>query len=254
MPEQRRNGHLVPTAPASDAITIMAIIDRIASDPAVDIDKMERFMAMRRDELARQAQIAFNAAMKAAQQEMPQVVRDALNDQTRSPYAKYETISEAMQPVIAKHGFALTFGEADSPKANHVRITCDVLHEAGHIKPYHADVPIDATGMKGNPNKTLTHAFSSTVSYGRRNLKLMIFDVIVKGDAEGHQIDVDDKITKEQAEQIFALVKSTRAHLRRFCAWMQVKVVEDIPAAQFQRAIDALNHAATSRNRRQQRS
>jgi hypothetical protein len=230
--------------PANDAGQILSIIERIATNPEVDIEKMERFMAMRREELARQAQIAFNAAMRLAQAEMPQVLRDEINEQTQSAYAKYETISEAMQPVITKHGFALTFGEADSPKPNHLRITCDVLHECGHTKPYHADVPIDATGMKGNPNKSPVHAFVSTFSYGKRVLKLAIFDVALKGEPEGEgPRDYDDgsAISKAQAAEIQRLLKATNTHAGRLCAWLKVDRIHDIPAQQYQRAVDALN-------------
>lgn len=227
--------------PVSDAGAILSILDRIATDPAVDIEKVERFMAMRREELARQAQIAFNAAMKAAQEEMPQVVRDALNEVTGSSYAKYETISEAIQPTITKHGFALTFGEADSPKAGHIRITCDVLHDAGHIKLYHADVPIDATGMKGNPNKTATHAFSSTVSYGRRNLKLMIFDIAMKGEAEAQTTDDGSLISKKQLEHVRQLLKQSGRTVGKLCQLLRVEDLRDIPAAQYDRVVSILN-------------
>ncbi len=233
--------------PASDAGAILSIINRIATDPAIDIEKVERFMAMRREELARQAQIAFNVAMKAAQEEMPQIVRDAMNKQTHSPYARYETISDAMQPVITKHGFALTFGEEDSPKPDCLRIICDVLHEAGHVKRYHADLPIDGTGMKGNPNKSPVHAFSSTFSYGRRNLKLMIFDVAMKGEPESYQTANDNSsISKEQEDHIRSLLKSSGTSVDRLCRWLKVKAPADIPAAQYQRVIDALNSVIQS--------
>src|SRR5690349_1326952 len=87
-----------PIVPVSESAAIFQIIERAARDPNVDLDKMERLMAMREREMTRIAQTAFNVAMKEAQAEMPQVVRNAKNTQTNSLYARYETISDAIQP------------------------------------------------------------------------------------------------------------------------------------------------------------
>jgi ERF superfamily len=240
----------------NDAAAILTIIGKLATDPSVDVEKVERFMAMRRDELARQAQIAFNQAMKTAQAEMPRVVKNAENEQTRSRYATYDAITDAMQPVIDKHGFALTFGEAESPKPNHMRITCDVLHDQGHLKAYYADVPIDRTGFKGNPNKSDAHAFLSTVQYGRRALKLMIFDVAVKGapaaadDGADSVHEGNGLISQAQAENIRKLLKEKRVGLNRLLTWLGVEALPDVRAVDYQRAIDALQRVRREKSRR----
>ena len=43
----------------------------------------------------------------------------------------------------------------------------------------HFDLALDGVGLKGNPNKTAVQASGSTISYGRRYLKLMVFDVVL---------------------------------------------------------------------------
>ena len=165
----------------SESTAIIQVIERAARNPNVDIDKMERLLQMQERIMEREAIRSFNEAMRAAQAAMPQVVADADNDQTRSRYARYETVSAAVQPIITEHGFSLSFGEEDSPKPNHLRIVCDVAHVGGYTKRYHGDVPFDMAGIKGNVNKTPTHAYGSTKSYGRRYLKLDIFDIAIKG-------------------------------------------------------------------------
>lgn len=230
--------------PLSESAVIFQIIERAARDPNVDLDKMERLMAMRDRELSRTALAAFNAAMKAAQAEIPQVVRDKDNDQTKSRYATYEAISEAIQPIITKHGFSCSFGEADSPKTGHMRIICDVAHEAGHTKQYHADIPIDAAGIKGNANKTATHAYGSTKSYGRRYLKLDIFDVAVKdADDDGNAADApaDERISEEQAVTIRKLIEDTGTPIDKFCQWAKIDAVPDLHASNFDKAVSVLS-------------
>lgn len=227
-------------APATDSAAIFQIIERAARDKNVDLDKMERLMAMREREMVRIAQTAFNVAMKNAQAEMPQIARDADNDQTKSRYARYETISEAIQPIITKHGFSLSFDEGETEKPNHVRILCDVMHEAGHTKQYHADIPFDNVGMKGNANKTATHAYGSTKSYGRRYLKLDIFDIALKnedddGNAAGRQHEF---ITTDQINELRETIEANGGDIAKFCKFGGVGSLADIRKDQFKAALE----------------
>lgn len=227
----------------SESAAIFQIIERAARDPNVDIDKMQRLMDMREREMARMAQVAFNEAMKAAQSEMPQVVRDADNDQTRSKYARYETISEAIQPVITKHGFSLTFGEGKPDHPNHIRVVCEVMHEAGHTKHYYADVPFDNVGMKGNANKTNTHAYGSTKSYGKRYLKCDIFDVAVKNEDDdgntGGAVNTET-ISQDQVKIILKLIEETDTDTEKFCKRGKVNSIPEIRASEFAAAVQLL--------------
>lgn len=229
--------------PATNVVSTDAyleMIERAARDPSVDIDKIERLMAMRERMLDREAEQAFSAAMKAAQAEMPQVLRDAKNTQTNSRYARYETISEAIQPVITKHGFSLSFGEDASPKDGHIRIVCDVMHEAGHTRRYHADIPVDNVGMKGSVNKTATHAYGSTKSYGKRYLKCDIFDVAVTDQDDDGNAAGTPGLTEEQVGTLIELLDSVGASREEFCAWAKVEKLSQIPAKDFPKAVAAI--------------
>lgn len=228
-------------APApSESAAIFSVIERMALSQDIDPERVERFMAMYERMEAQKAQKAFYAAFSDAQKEMPQVVRDAENKQTSSRYAKYETISDAIQPVITKHGFSMTYGEADSPKENHLRTTCTLMHCEGHSKDYHADIPIDMYGMKGNPNKTGTHAYGSTKSYGKRYLKLDIWDVAVKnqdddGNAAGGTVQ-QDTISQEQVAELLALIEQSKGTVEKFCQVGKVDAVPDVLAIHFDAA------------------
>ncbi|WP_420415250.1 ERF family protein [Roseibium sp.] len=233
-------------APVSQNEALLRMIQEAATNPDIDLDRMERLFEMRERIVAKEAETSFFASMKAAQAEMPQVVRDAKNDQTRSRYAKYETISRAIQPVIAKHGFALTFSEADSDKPNCIRVVCEVMHEFGHSKTYTADIPFDNVGMKGTANKTNTHAYGSTKQYGRRYLKCDIFDIAVTDqDHDGNQ--PTGTVSNEQIE---ALEKElTGMDVHRFLQFMRVEQIRDIPANQFKRAINAIKQERANNGR-----
>ena len=100
-------------APVTDQnAALLQVIARAASDPAVDIDKMERLLAMQERVMERNAETSFNEAMRAAQGDMRQVATDANNPQTRSRYATYAAIAAALRPIYTRHGFSISYGTA----------------------------------------------------------------------------------------------------------------------------------------------
>ncbi len=132
-----------------------------------------------------EARKAYAKAMKAVQAEAPKIAKEATNTQTKSQYALLETINAGLVPVYTRHGFSLSFSQGESPTEGHIRIVCDVSHEAGHNEVKHVDLPLDMTGIAGAVNKTAIHATGSTYSYGRRYLTCMIFNVSTGDDDDG---------------------------------------------------------------------
>jgi len=166
-------------APVAGEDAWLTMIERAARDPSVDVSKMERMFEMRERVMKTSAEQAFNASFVAVRAMVGPVVKNKSNDQTRSKYADLFAIADLLDPVMTENGFGATFGTADCPLEGHYRITGTLLHAQGHSKEYHADVPIDGAGLKGNSNKTATHAFGSTMTYGRRYLKLAMFDLSI---------------------------------------------------------------------------
>jgi len=219
--------------------SLLEVISRAASDPNVDIDKLERLLAAQERVSSHQAERTFNEAMNAAQTQMPQIVKDGTNDTTRSKYSKLETISALMSPVISRNGFSLSYGTAESPLVNHYRITCRLSHVGGHSRDYHVDIPIDNEGMKGTKNKTDTHGAVSAITYGRRILKLMIFDVATRDD-DGNGAAGIHPISVDQYDALKKKINDTQADEEKFCAWLGVAELKDLHSHRFVEAIRAL--------------
>jgi hypothetical protein len=149
--------------------------------------------------------------MVRAQAGIGPVFRDKFNAQTSSSYAALESIDRKISPVYTAHGFSLSFGTGDSALVGHIRTLCDCMHEAGHTKQYHVDLPIDSAGIKGSVNKTGVHAAGSTFSYARRYLTMMIFNVVLTnedddGNGAGPEPAPEPVVTAGQAAQITALL------------------------------------------------
>lgn len=167
-----------PVPVVSEGGQILEIINRVAMDPNADIEKMERLLVMYQSIQRDKAEREFNAALQAVQAEMPSIKRDADNKQTSSTYARLESINAALIPVYTKHGFSLSFGTKPGGES-FINVTCRVSHVAGHTRDYDYPSPIVTTGIKGNAMMTPTHASGSALSYGRRYLTCLIFNVVL---------------------------------------------------------------------------
>jgi hypothetical protein len=174
----------VATVPQAGGL--LGAISRAASDPAMDMDKVERLFAMQQALQKQQAETAFNGALARAQSHIVPVAHNAKNDQTNSKYAKLAAINKAITPIYTAEGFSVSFDTADSPKDGYLRTVATLSHAEGHSRQYHLDMPPDEMGAKGTVNKTKVHATGSTSSYARRYLVCMIFNVTTEDDADGN--------------------------------------------------------------------
>lgn len=167
----------IATVKQSDGM--LAVLEKAASDPSCDVNKMQSILDMQERMFDKNAQIAFNKAMVECQKHMPSVVRDKTNQQTGTTYAAFETILHTVRPCYTKYGFSLSFGTDKSPVDGHIRVTCDTMHAEGHTKHDYVDLPIDNVGARGTVNKTAVHGTGSTYSYGKRYLLTMIFNIAI---------------------------------------------------------------------------
>lgn len=175
-----------PHLPDESADSFVQFIERAVRDPSIDVDKIDRLLQMRERENARLAVQSFNAAMAAAQTELQPIGADSNNPQTRSRYASYTALDRIVRPIYTRHGFGLSFTTEESPGPDTVRVVCDVYHREGHTRRYQIDMPADGKGARGGDVMTKTHAMGSGVSYGRRYLLTMIFNLIIDRDDDGN--------------------------------------------------------------------
>lgn len=176
----------VARLPDREPQSILNIIASAAFNPEFDVVKFEKLLEMQERFEARQlererrdAERVFIADMSAAQGKMRPVVRDAYNSQTHSRYTRLDTIDDAIRPIYTEHGFHLTFGTGTPVKPGNIRVICRCAHRAGHVETYELEEAPDITGAQGRVNKTVLHGMGSTISYLRRYLKTMIFDVVL---------------------------------------------------------------------------
>jgi hypothetical protein len=226
----------IVTHPASDAGSLMQAITRAASDPNVDIDKMERLMAMHERMVAKGAEQAFVDAMNAAQAEMRPIAADADNPQTKSRYASYAALDRVLRPIYIKHGFSISFDEGDANQPDYVRVLCYVSHKAGHTRTYRKDMPADGKGAKGGDVMTKTHASGAADTYGMRYLLKKIFNVAVgEDDKDGNSSGAI--ISDEQLKRLQALASEVGGDVAKLCKHFGISALPDLPVAKLAEAV-----------------
>ncbi len=218
--------------------SMLATIQSAALNPDVDVEKMKALLDMQERIIDKNAEAAFNVAMVKVQREMPVIRKEAENRQTNSKYAKLEHINKVLTPMYTAQGFALMFGTDDSPLDAHVRVTCDTLHEQGHSKHSFYDMPIDDAGIKGTVNKTKPHASASSITYGQRILKCLIFSVQLADDLDGNT-EVET-ITDEQEADLNSLINEVDANKTQFLKMLKVEKLSNLPASKYDGAVKRL--------------
>jgi hypothetical protein len=211
--------------------SILSVIERMARDPAVDVDKLERLFALRERMVAADKKTAYNAAMNRAQAAMKPVYRDAMNNQTNSAYARLESICDTITPIYTAEGFSLSFDTADCPKADHIRTVCEVMHNAGHSEFKHFDLALDNVGLKGNPNKTAIQASGSTISYARRYLTLMVFNVVLTNEDNDGQGPIEKPLHETKGDSLNVIpIEEAQAMAKRMLDTLEADVDERMKA------------------------
>ncbi len=225
----------------ADANSLMDVISRAASDPAIDVAKLERLMGMYERIQAREAEKEFNAGMVAAQRTMRAIATDASNPQTKSKYASYNALDKVLRPIYTNSGFSLSFDTGEAAE-NYVRVLCYVSHSGGHSRTYHVDMPADGKGAKGGDVMTKTHAAGAAMSYGSRYLLKLIFNVAVgEQDDDGNGADGNMLVSADQIETINELIIRSGADIEKLCKYFKVGALCDLTRKDYPRVIEALN-------------
>jgi hypothetical protein len=212
---------LVESLPAQAEIppiladSLLNFLARAMADPSINVDKLQVLLTMQHEIVARDARLQFNRAMSAAQGKMQPVLRDAVNDQTKSKYARLETIDAAVRPIYTRHGFCLEFN-SEPTGGSYERIVCEVSHTSGHSKQFQLEAAVDTAGPQGRANKTPLHGLGSTVSYLRRYLTCMIFNIVLADDNDGNrtrgrQSDDGELGGRTQTDELYALLAECSA-------------------------------------------
>src|SRR5690242_1953329 len=219
--------HLTEHPP--EPVNLLAVIANAALSPDVDVEKMRALLELKERIDENEAKKQFHAAMIAAQDEIKPVVRNRKNEHTGSKYAELEVIERAIRPIYAKHGFVLSFNSKTSEHGS-ITMSCTCMHRGGYSKEYELTGALDSTGPSGKQNKTGIQAAGSTVSYLRRYLTCMIYNVVLTNE-DDDGVGAAERVDHDQVNKILDLMIACgleNQKARPFLDYMGVSDVECI--------------------------
>lgn len=215
----------------------LSMIERVALDPRIDVEKLERLLAMKERVLVDNRRIAFEAAMARLQEQVPQI--NKYGQGKNSKFAKLEDIDVIIRPLMAAEGFSVTFDE-ESHTEKTVTFVMRFAHREGHSESKRLTVPIDvaAKNREGNSVRPAIQDAGSTVSYARRYLLKMHLNIIeTNEDTDGES---KATITPDQAAELLKMMDDVKMDRGRFLVFMGVGAAKDILARDWNKAVNAL--------------
>lgn len=223
----------------SEATAVLAMIERVARDPTVDIARIEKLLEMRREIMADEARRQFAAALAAMQVELPSTERRGsvrVEKDGRlireTPYALWEDINEDIKPVLARHGFAMTFRTGKDTGG--VFVTGILSHAGGHREETTMFLPIDTTG-----SKNAVQAIGSSTSYGKRYTASALLNLTSRGEDDDGGAP-SEPINELQLATLVDMLEDKGADKARFCKFMGIATLADLPASRYNEAHDAI--------------
>ena len=176
-----------------------------AIDKGIDISAMQQLFDMQRQFEADKAKREYAEAMRGLQGKLTTVIAKESNEQTRSRYANLAGVEALLRPLKHEFGFSSVFNTREDAPDGWVIGVCDVHHIGGHSTQHTLKLPLDDSGIKDNKNKTQVHAIGSSVSYIRRYLEMMIYNVVVSDEDDDGQAAGKNEIAS-MAEHIQRLL------------------------------------------------
>lgn len=183
---------------------LLAVIEKAARDPNVDVEKMERLFALQERVQERNARQAFTASKIAMRPHLPEItmkgmiriVKDGKTIQ-ETPFARFEDLHELVMPILTANDFDLAFRNGLSPEGK-VRVTTVLSHIAGHAEETYFDLPHDTSG-----SKNAVQAIGSSTKYGMRYGTISILNLRVVGDDDDGNSAMPDTLIEKPADAPF---------------------------------------------------
>lgn len=226
---------------AAPAETFAAVLMQMLTDPKIPADKMEVVMKMRREVLGDQAREAFQEHFAAFSAELPQVERDGTVELVKDgrPVGRYafttiEGMDVILRPLLAKHGFAISFASVDAKDG--VTVT-GTLSGWGWERSSTYSFPPDA-----GPGRNALQARGSSRRYAKRYIVDDLCNVVRKGKDDDGRGALEALIDTTQIKELLDLIKATATDEAAFLRTMVSgsETLHDVRQRDFPRLVMAL--------------
>lgn len=218
----------LPVAPyASESAAILNVIERMALNPDIDPDRIERFLNLKKSMDADTARRAFDEAVSLSKAQIPAIVKNRKGHSGK--YADFAAIAKEVDPIITQFGLSYRFR---TKQEDRILVTCILAHKAGHSEETTLAGPPDTSG-----NKNAIQAIGSTLSYLQRYTLVQALGIAIsEEDDDGRAAGAGVAINEQQRKVLSDLLDQTGADEARFRAFFGIEYLAELPAARFAEA------------------
>lgn len=185
--------------------TLAVLVEAMSKKDAANLQIVA---ALHKEMVAEQARIDFIVAFHAMKRELPRINKDGKIEilekgadgkrvagrdkvQQATPYATYDGIREAVDPILDRHGFTMWDETEPSPDGTRLLVITHLDHVSGHGRRSVFPVPAEVSGSKNN-----VQGWGSSNSYGKRYGALNLLNLRTKA-PEDRDLDGNKaKVTK----------------------------------------------------------
>jgi hypothetical protein len=234
---RKATAELVPASPpstqpaaVSEAAAIFSMIERVAAQPDVPVERVEQLFKLYTQMDAERARRSYHAAFAAMQPQLPAVARKGTAHNNKA-YARFEDIIGAIMPVLAAHQFGLSFRVFEQP--GKVVVRAILSHSGGHSESTEFAYPFDASG-----NKNAIQAIGSATQYGKRYTASALLGIATKDDKDddGNAAGTGETISEAQYKELADLLRDTGTDMDEFLKLGNLESLSDMPANTFAKA------------------
>lgn len=224
------------TLPSAETTSMLSIIERVVSDPAIDTNKIQALLDMQRQLMRDQAERELNTALSEVI--IPVVKKNGkipLKDSggliRELAFAKWPDIYKALMPILRGKNLSLSFtAPARKNDGGGAEMTGRLSHKDGAFRESQISLPLD-TG----PGRNNLQAMGSTISYGKKYLTFMLLNIATED--EDDDGNTAEPITTEQAAELHQRLLDTKSDIKKFCKLFGVDDVRKIQQRDHKKAL-----------------
>lgn len=228
----------LPTNVEKSPVALMMI----AIEKNLDLDKVEKAMALQERWEANEARKAYHDAMAGFKSNPPEIEKDrhvkyqTSKGTTEYRHASLANVTQKINSALSQHGLSAAWKVSQADRL--ITVCCTITHKLGHS---------ESTSLSGAPDesgsKNSIQAVGSTISYLERYTLLALTGLAT------HDMDDDSNgagtgpeyITEEQVTEINGLLKETNSNVKAFLSGvMKAESVEKIFASDYNKAKTAI--------------
>lgn len=158
---------------------ITDLISRVAADPNASIETLERMIALRDNEQAKNAEREFNTAFALAQKNMPAIPKRGKG--YSNDYALWEDVNQKIIKTLSEYGMSISYTSQFDDTA--VTVTATLRHESGHSISGEFYSPIESPVNKsGKASMNKAQQRGSAMTYGKRYSTINLLSLTTYGE------------------------------------------------------------------------